>query len=45
MIEILYIVIMHNMEFGEAYCKDLHKRILWRLILYFCDIYSIFYEF
>jgi hypothetical protein len=44
MVGILYNEIMHNMEFGQAYCKDLLKRILWRLILQFCDRYSIFYE-
>jgi hypothetical protein len=44
MIGILYNAIMHNLEFGQAYSKDLLKRILWRFILHFCDIYSIFYE-
>jgi hypothetical protein len=36
--------IMHNMEFGQSYCKDLFKKILWKFILYFYDMYSIFYE-
>jgi hypothetical protein len=44
MIGILYNAIMHNMEFGQFYCKDLLKRNLWRFILHLCDIYSIFYE-
>jgi hypothetical protein len=44
MIGILYNVIMHNLEFGQAYSKDLLNWILWRFILHFCDIYSIFYE-
>jgi hypothetical protein len=35
---------MHNMEFGQSYCKDLFKKILWKFILYFYDMYSIFYE-
>jgi hypothetical protein len=36
---------MHKMEFGQAYCQDLVKRILKQFILYFYNIYSIFYEF
>jgi hypothetical protein len=44
MIGILYNAIMHNMEFGQAYCKDLLKRILQKNILHFCYMYSIFYE-
>jgi hypothetical protein len=44
MIGILYNAIMHNMEFGQAYRKDLLNRILWGFILHFFDIYSIFYE-
>jgi hypothetical protein len=44
MIGILYNAIMHNMEFGQSYCKYLLKRILRRFILHFCDIYSVFYE-
>jgi hypothetical protein len=44
MIGILHNAIMHNMEFGQAYCKDLPKRILQKFILHFCDMYSIFYE-
>jgi hypothetical protein len=35
---------MHNLEFDQAYCKDLLKGILWRFIFHFCDIYSIFHE-
>jgi hypothetical protein len=34
-IGILYNVTMHNMEFGEAYCKELAKRIPTKFILYF----------
>jgi hypothetical protein len=44
MIGILYNAIMHNLEFDQTYCKDLLKEILWRFILHFCDIYSIFYK-
>jgi hypothetical protein len=35
---------MHNLEFDQACCKDLLRGILWRFILHFCDMYSIFYE-
>jgi hypothetical protein len=44
MVGILYNAIMHNLEFDQTCCKDLLKGILWRFILHFCDIYSIFYE-
>jgi hypothetical protein len=43
-IEIVYNALMHKIECGQSYCKDLLKRILWRFILRFCDIYSVFYE-
>jgi hypothetical protein len=32
------------MEFGQAYCKDLLKRILRKFILHFCNMYPIFHE-
>jgi hypothetical protein len=36
---------MHKMEFCQAYCKDLLKRITKKFILYFFKSYSIYYEF
>jgi hypothetical protein len=33
------------MEFGQAYCQDLLKRILYKFILYFYVLYFIFYSF
>jgi hypothetical protein len=36
---------MHKIEFGQAYCKDLLKSILWKFTLYFSEFYSIYYEF
>jgi hypothetical protein len=33
---------MHKMEFGQAYCQDLVKIILIKIILYFSKVYSIF---
>jgi hypothetical protein len=39
------VAIMHKKEFGQAYCKDLLNRILWKLILYFSEFYSIYYGF
>jgi hypothetical protein len=35
---------MHKKEFGQAYCKDILNRILWKFILYFSEFYSIYYE-
>jgi hypothetical protein len=34
---------MHKMEFGQAYCKDLLKRVPMKFISYFCEPYYIFY--
>jgi hypothetical protein len=36
---------MHKIEFDQAYCKDLPKRILKKFILHFYEFYSILYEF
>jgi hypothetical protein len=36
---------MHKMEFGQAYCQDLVKKILYIFILYFSEFYTIYYEF
>jgi hypothetical protein len=44
-IAIVYNAIMHKMQFGQAYCQDLVKRILKKFILYFSMIYTIFYKF
>jgi hypothetical protein len=40
-----YKAIRHKTECGHTYYHDLVKRILKNFILYFYDIYSIFYEF
>jgi hypothetical protein len=42
--EIFPKAIMHKYRFGQAHCIDLHNRILKKFILYFSEIYSIFYE-
>jgi hypothetical protein len=42
---ISYEVIMHKNEFGQAHCKDLLNRILWKFILYFSEFYSVYYEY
>jgi hypothetical protein len=44
MIGILYNALRCNIEFDQAYCKDLLKRVIRKFILHFCDMYSIFYE-
>jgi hypothetical protein len=44
MIGILYNAIIHNMDFGQAYCKDLLKGIQRKFTLHFCDMYSILYK-
>jgi hypothetical protein len=36
---------MHKMEFGPAYCKDILTRILEIFILYFSELYFVFYAF
>ncbi len=36
---------MHNMEFGQAYCKDFLKRNLKKFILYFYEIYFFILNF
>jgi hypothetical protein len=36
-IEIFYEVIKHKIEFGQAYCHDLVKRVLNKFILYFYE--------
>jgi hypothetical protein len=33
---------MHKIEFGQAYCQYLAKRILKKFILYFSEFYSIY---
>jgi hypothetical protein len=42
-IGILYNTIMHNMEFGQAYCKDSLKRNPKKFILYFSKVSTNFY--
>jgi hypothetical protein len=44
-IVILYNAIMLKREFGQAYGKDILKRIIYKFILYFSEFYFIFYEF
>jgi hypothetical protein len=41
----LFNVAMHKMEFGQAYCKDLLKRILKKFISYFSEFYFVFFKF
>jgi hypothetical protein len=36
---------MPKMEFGQAYCQDLLRRIIRKFILYFTKLYFIFYVF
>jgi hypothetical protein len=45
MIGILYNAIMHNMEFGQAYCKYFLKRNPKKFNLYFYDFTNILHEF
>jgi hypothetical protein len=42
---ILYKEIMYKMEFGQAYWIDLFKRIIRKLIWYFSEFCTIYYEF
>jgi hypothetical protein len=44
-IEILYNAIMHNMEFGQAHCKDFLKRNPKKFILYVYEIYLFILNF
>jgi hypothetical protein len=44
-IKILYNAIMHNMEFGQAYCKYFLKRNPKKFILYFYKIYYFILNF
>jgi hypothetical protein len=44
-IGIIYKAILHKIEFSQAYCQDLIKRIPMEFILYFSDLSTIFYEF
>jgi hypothetical protein len=44
-IEIVYNALMHKIEFGQSYCKDLLKRILNKFTLYFSKFYTNFYEY
>jgi hypothetical protein len=37
--------IMHNYNFGQVHCVEQVKRIHEKFMLYFSDVYSIFYEF
>jgi hypothetical protein len=43
-IEIFYRAILHEKEFGQAYCKDLFKRIPKKFTC-FSKVYSMFYGF
>jgi hypothetical protein len=36
---------MPKMEYGQAYCQDLLRRIIMKFILYFSKLYFIFYGF
>jgi hypothetical protein len=44
-VKILYMAMMHTIEFGQSYCNDLLKTITRKFILYFSEFYFIFYEF
>jgi hypothetical protein len=40
----VYNALMHKIEFGQSYFKDILKRTLNKFTLHFCDVYSILYE-
>jgi hypothetical protein len=44
-IGIFYKAIQHKMEFGQAPSQDLLKKILYKFIWHFSDLYFIFYAF
>jgi hypothetical protein len=35
---------MHTMEFGQAYCKDIFRRVHTKFTLYFFYFYTIYHE-
>jgi hypothetical protein len=44
-IVIVYNALMHKIECGQSYGKDLHKRILNKFTLYFSEFYTNVYEY
>jgi hypothetical protein len=41
----VYNALMHKIECGQFYCRDLLKRILNKFTLYFSEFYTNFYKF
>jgi hypothetical protein len=40
----VYNALIHKIEFGQSYFKEVLKRTVNKFTLHFCEMYSIFYE-